>query len=298
MDIETLSTFINVARQGSFAAAARMVNIDPSLISRAIAGLEQELGLRLFQRTTRQMTLTEAGTLYLARVEAVLDELGDARDAALALNSSPHGRLRLSASVAFGQTCIVPLLGAFRERYPDIDLELILSDDNLDLVSEQIDLAIRLAPSIAGDIICAKLFDTRYRVCASPEYLSTAPQLRGPEDLGAHDAILFTLKDFRTRWTFRDQAGENIDIPVKGHITLSTALAVHETMLAGLGPALLPNWLVDEDIAQGRCVHLFPNYDVTATTFETAAWFIYPSRQFLPNKVRVAIDFLREYLTG
>jgi DNA-binding transcriptional LysR family regulator len=296
MEIDTLTTFINVARHGSFAAVARTSNIDPSLISRAVAGLENELGFRLFQRTTRKMALTEAGALYLARVEAVVDELGDAHDAALALSSTPQGTLRLSASVAFGQTLIVPQLRKFRKTYPDIALELILSDDNLDLVEQQIDLAIRLAPSIDNDVICSKLIDTHYRVCASPDYLSTASPLSAPEDLSAHDALLFSLKDFRTRWIFRDRAGETTDISINGHITMTTALAIRDAMLAGLGPALLPNWLVDDDIAQGRCVQLFPDYDVTATTFETAAWFIYPSRQFLPNKVRVTVDFLRQHI--
>jgi len=297
MDSDTLKTFITVARQGSFAAAAQIIEIDPSQVSRVIAGLEKELGVRLFQRTTRHMALTEAGALYLSRVDSIVDELADARDQALAVNAAPRGHLRLTASVAFGQVCLVPLLAEFRTTFPDIVLELLLTDDNLDLIANRIDLAIRLAPCINKDLICAKLFDTRYRVCASPGYQSLASPIRTPLDIAQHESVRFTLPDFRTRWLFRDQASTIIEVPVKGGIVLSNALAIRECMLDGLGPALLANWLVDDDIRAGRCLDLFPDHEVTATSFDTAAWLIYPSRRFLPNKVRVVIDFFRRHLT-
>jgi DNA-binding transcriptional LysR family regulator len=216
MDSQVLRTFIAVARHGSFAAAARSVDTDPSLVSRAIAGLENELGVRLFQRTTRQMTLTEAGGLYLNRIEAVVAEIDHARDDALAVASCPRGTLRITASVAFGQTCLVPLIAEFRATFPEVNLELILSDDNMDLVASRIDLAIRLAPSIEGDVICTKLFDTRYRVCASPDYILKAPAIRKPQDLSAHDSVLFALPEFRSRWLFRRPDGKTAQVPVKG----------------------------------------------------------------------------------
>ncbi len=298
MDIKVLHTFIAVARQGSFAAAARRADVDPSLVSRSIAGLEKELGIRLFQRNTRQMTLTEAGEVYLNRVEAVIDELADAREESFALSSGPKGTLRMTASVAFGQTCIVPLIADFRSAFPDVELELMLTDENLDLVANRIDLAIRLAPSLGTDMICAKLLDTHYRVCASPGYLSKSLPVHRPEDISDHDSLLLALPEFRTRWLFRNADGKISTIPVKGGIVISNALAIRESMLAGLGPALLANWLIGDDIANGRCMDIFPDYEVTATSFDTGAWLIYPSRAFLPNKVRVAIDFLRQHLAG
>ncbi len=296
MDSRVLRTFIEVAHHGSFAAAARSIDMDPSLVSRAIAGLEGELGLRLFQRTTRQMTLTEAGALYMRRIEAVLDELDHARDEALAVSSGPRGTLRITASVAFGMTCLTPLIGDFRAAFPEVRLDLALSDENLDLVAEGIDLAIRLAPSIESDVICAKLFDTRYRVCASPDYISRAAPFRTPGDISHHDTLLFSLPGFRSRWLFRGPDGDTIQAPVSGGIMMSNALAIRTCMLAGLGPALLPDWLICEAIAAGRCVDVYPGHEVTATSFATAAWLIYPSRRFLPDKVRVAVDFLRSRL--
>ncbi|WP_414562255.1 MULTISPECIES: LysR substrate-binding domain-containing protein [unclassified Anabaena] len=293
MDLNNLRIFIEVARSGSFAAVARNRNIDPSSVSRAIAALEHELGLRLFQRSTRRIALSEAGNLYFGRIEALVDELDHARDEALAVSASPVGTLRLTASVAFGHKCIVPLLPEFRALFPDLKLELLLSDTILDLVSERIDLAVRLGPSIDIGMFGIKLFNTRYRVCVSPTYLKQAQPLHVPDDLRNHKCLLFTLPNFRSRWLFRDRNGMVNEVPIDGDVVISNALTLRDCAIAGMGPVLLANWLIDKDITQGQLIDVFPNYYVTATDFETAVWLLYPSRVYLPNKVRTMVDFLR-----
>jgi DNA-binding transcriptional LysR family regulator len=293
MELDQLRLFVEVARRGSFAAAARDRVVDPSFVSRMIAALETELKVRLFQRTTRRLALTEAGDLYLGRVEPLLDDLEHARDEVLAISGGPAGTLRLTASVAFGRQCLVPLLPEFRARFPQLKLEVLLSDTNLDLVAERVDLAVRLAPRLDTNLIGVKLCDTRYRVCATPEYLKKSRPLRRPQDLTSHRCLLVTLPEFRTRWLFRNQAGEVIRVPVDGDLVVSNPLALRDCVLAGMGPALLANWLIDEDLAAGRLLDLFPRHRVTATDFETAAWLVYPSRAYLPNKVRATIDFLK-----
>lgn len=298
MDLRTLDLFTHVARRGSFAAVAKERNLDPSVISRAIADLEGELGLRLFQRTTRSMRLTEAGDLYLARIEPLVAELAQAREAAARGAGTPRGLLRMTASVTFGQTRIVPLLGAFKARYPDLVIECLFSDANVDLVADRIDLAVRLAPTIEGDLIAAKLMDTHYRLVASPAYLAAHPPLARPADLAAHRVLLFNLRAYRTRWLFRDAEGREEAVPIAGDITLAPAGSLLTAALSGLGPALLPDWLVSEAIAAGGLVDVLPAHQATATTFDTAAWLVYPSRSYLPSKVRVMADFLREKLAG
>ncbi len=297
MDLANVRLLLEVARRGSFAAAARANDIDPSSVSRLVAQAEAELGLRVFHRTTRQLSLTEAGEVYLGRIDGLLDELEMAREQAQGVSATPAGTLRLTTSVAFGQHCLLPLLPEFRRRFPDLALELMLTDANLELVAERIDLAIRLGASVSGDVVCAKLTDTRYRVCASPDYLAAAPALRRPADLGAHPCLLFALPDFRDRWRFRDRAGVTQEVAVTGNLVMSNALALRDAARAGLGPALLADWLVDADIAAGRLVDVFPAFAAAATSFDTAAWLVYPSRAYLPNKVRVTIDFLRERLS-
>ncbi len=294
MNLADLALLLDVARLGSFAAVARARNVDPSSIGRAISGIEDELGVRLFERTTRRMELTEAGDLYLARVGPTLEELQRAREEARSIRSEPRGTLRLSASVTFGQRVIVPLLGGFRTSFPGIKVEAVFTDANVNLIADRIDLAVRLAPQVTGDLIVTKLRDTRYMVVASPGYLSAAPRLAHPRDLSGHRVILFPFQPFRSHWLFRDETGAQLEQPVDGDLILSPAGALRDAAVAGLGPALLADWLVAADIAEGRLVHCLDAWSVTATTFDTAAWLVYPSRSYLPGKTRAMIDFLRQ----
>jgi DNA-binding transcriptional LysR family regulator len=298
MDIETLRIFVRVARRGSFAVVARDCGTDPSSISRAISALEDELQVRLLQRSTRRMTLTEAGVKYLARVEPLLEELDQAKDDVLVTSAQPIGTIRVTASVSFGQKCIAPLLPRLREEFPDLGIELVLTDANLDLVSEGIDLAVRLGPSPDSTLIGVKLADTKYRVCASPTYLANARQqkrsLKIPADLSAHRCLLLNLPDYRSRWLFRNSDGALNEVAVDGDVLISSPLVLLTCAVNGMGPALLADWMIKDELASGALVELLPEYEVTATDFETAAWLLYPSRTYLPRKVRVMIDFLRQ----
>lgn len=188
-----------------------------------------------------------------------------------------------------------------RKAFPELRVELLLTDVNLDLVSEGVDLAVRLGPSLDTGLIGVRLFNTRYRVCVSPSYLESCGQqgkpLALPADLSKHKCLLLNLPDYRSRWLFRDQNGTIDTISVHGDIIISNPLVLTACALDGMGPALLANWLVDEALANGTLVDPFPGYAVSATDFETAAWLLYPSRAYLPNKVRVMIDFLRKSFT-
>jgi len=297
MDLSHLRIFAHAARRGSFAAAARDLDMDASVVSRAVAALEAELGARLLQRTTRTMALTEAGQAYLARVEPLLDELDRARDEAASARTEPVGTLRLTASVAFGEACLMPLVPDMRARFPRLKLEMLLTDANLDLATERIDIALRLAPEPRADLIGVKLFPTRYRVVASPAYLAREGRPAAPAEVAARATIVFALPVFRSRWLFR-RDGRMEDVPVRGEIAISSGLAIRHAVLDGLGLALLPDWLVGRDLAAGALVDVFPAHEVTATSFDTAAWLLYASRQYVPKKVRLMTQFLRERLTG
>jgi DNA-binding transcriptional LysR family regulator len=293
---EDLDLLVAVARRGSFAAVAKERDLDPSSVSRTIADLEEELGIRLFQRTTRKLSLTEAGDLYLQQIEPLVDEFERARDVAASTTGSPRGLLRMTTSETFGHIRIVPLLKEFRALYPDLKLECLFTDANLDLVADRVDLAVRLGPTIEGNLIAAKLMDTHYRVVASPDYVRAMP-LAAPTDLLSHRVLLFNIRAFRSRWIFRDARDQDFEVPIDGDVTLSPAGSLRTAALHGMGVALLPNWLVDDDIAKGALVNCFPTHRVTATTFNTGAWLVYPSRSYLPNKVRVMIDFLRKKMS-
>jgi DNA-binding transcriptional LysR family regulator len=292
-----LKTFVDVARLGSFAHAARELNLDPSSVSRTVAALESELGVRLFQRTTRKLSLTEAGHLYLARVAPLVDELELARDEALAIskgiNNQAQGTLRMTSSVAFGVTQLTPLLPEFHRQHPQLKVELLLTDSNLNLVNERIDLAVRLGAQFEGDAVLTKLMRTRYRVCASPSYIAKYGAPKTPADLAKHRCLLLTLPEFRHEWHFKDAKGKIQSVSVDGDIIISSPLALRRCAIDGMGPVLLTDWLANEAIADGTLVDLFPHLHATATSFDTGVWLLYPTRAYLPLKVRVMVDFLK-----
>jgi len=296
MDLEVIRLALKVRRHGGFAAVARLHDEAPSQISRTISALEAELGFRLFQRTTRRFSVTEAGEAYLQRVEPLLEGMDEAGHAAQALTAEAMGVLRLTASVAFGARRLVPLMGAFQDQHPKVSVELVLTDATVDLVAGGMDLAVRLSPTFAGDLIGVRLLSTRYRVCATPDWVRAAPPLRAPGDISTVSCLLFDLHDYRRRWTFRGADGRVETCPVAGRLVISSAYALYEAVRQGLGPALLPDWLIDADLASGALVDLFPDHDVAATTFDTSAWLLYPSRAFLPSKTRAMIDFLKQRL--
>ena len=297
MDTEQLKTFVDVIDQGSFAAVARQRNVAPSAVTRAVAGLEQTLGVRLLQRTTRRLALTEAGEAFLLRAREALALLDEASEAARDRSGQAHGRVRLTTSVTYGQHLLLPLLPALHREHPGLSLDLQFSDQVVDLLAERVDLALRLGPPTDSSLVGLQLQAMRYRVCASPDYLARHGRPATPAELGHHDCLRFPLPGFATLWRFREGGAGPVEaVPVKGWLTLSPALALHQAARDGLGPVLLAEWLVAEDLAAGRLVDLFPQHEVTASHFDSAVWLLYPSREHLPLRVRVLIDFLKARL--
>lgn len=298
MDLSVLQTFIEVMRQGSFTAVAKERNIDPSSVSRSISGLEKELGVRLFQRTTRHLAPTEAGMTYFNRIEPLMEQMQQAVELVTEASGQPKGTLRITASVSFGIKCIVPLLAEFEATYPDVSLDLLLTDSRLDLVTERIDLAVRLGKLKDSTLIAQKLMSTKYAVCASPDYLKQQGQPYQPEDITQHNCLLFPFPGFSTHWIFKNHQKEIAKIPVKGRTVISNAIGIQQCALAGMGLALLPHWLTNKELESGSLIKVLPSYDVTATDFQTSAWLVYPSKSYIPLKVRVFIDFLKKNMAN
>lgn len=284
--------FVDVARAGSFAVVARERGVDPSSVSRAIAALEARIRTRLFQRTTRSLALTEAGELYLARAPAIIAAATRLLDESASVRSDPVGLVRLTASVAFGQACLVPLLPAFAAQFPRVTLDLALTDTKVDLVADRVDLAIRLGVDGDVGVLSKRLFATRYHVVASPDYVATHGWPDTPQALSGRDCLLYALPDFRSRWRFRTAAGEEEDVAIGGRFVMSNALALRRAARDGCGPALLADWLIDDDIASGALIDLFPEHRVAASGFETAAWLLWAGGDYLPRKTRAVMKLL------
>ncbi len=296
MDVATLELFIDVMQQHSFAAVARRRNVDPSSVSRAIAKLERDLDLRLFQRSTRKLQPTEAGQLYFDRVFPAVAELAAAQQQALAVSQAPRGTLRVTAPAVFAEKRLMPLLPEFARRYPELRVELLLVDAYLDLIAERIDVAIRVGALRDSAYRLQKLRSMEFFICAGPGYVAEHGVPERPEEIVDHSCLLFPRRDHSLSWLFKDGAGEVTEILIQGQYLMTNSAAIRECAIANMGLTLLPDWLVEQDIATGQLVRLFRNYTVTATDFNSAVWLLYPSQAFLPRKTQVWIGHLVETL--
>lgn len=292
ISLSALKCFSDVASAGSFAAVARKRQVDPSIVSRTIAGLEQAVGFRLFDRTTRRLNLTEAGSIYLQRSLTLVAELDAARHEASDALTQPSGLIRITASTAFGVHWLTPRLHRFMAAFPNIAIEAMLTDAVVDIAAERIDLALRLAVRPSGDLVATRLMATRYRVVASPAYLDGADRLAGPGDLADRQCLLLTLPGYRSMWSFR--RGESLEhVAVQGRLAISSPAAVRRAALDGMGPALLADWMVEADLRAGALVDLLPEWEATAADFDTAAWILFPSNAYVSRKVRALVDYLK-----
>jgi len=296
MDTHDLETLMCVIHLGSFAAAARELQVDPSSISRTVAALEAELGARLFQRSTRRLAVTEAGAVFAQRLGPLLEELQQARLAAVDATGQARGTLRVSVSNTFGLGRIVPLLPAFCRAHPALDIELMLTDAVVDLVAERIDIAVRSGALQDSTLVALPLLRTRYRAVASPRWLRDRPKPpRTPQDLRHCDCLSFSLPGFRDRWLFaRSDDGPWTTVDVRSRMLMTNGLALRECALAGQGVSLLPDWLIDADIAAGRLIDVFPRHRASFVDAPTGIWLVYPSRSYVPAKVRAFIGFMRQ----
>jgi DNA-binding transcriptional LysR family regulator len=296
MQFEDLIILRHVREIGSFAGAARALDMDPSAVSRTVASTEAHLGVRLFERTTRALKETEAGTRYLDRVLPLLDEADAAKAEATDSQQQPTGTLRLSTSVAFAHMCVLPHLAEFRQTFPKVAMTLLPTDRNVDLVGERIDLAFRLAAAPEGDLVSSRICKTRYHVVASPAWVARFGAPKHPTDLGSMDVLRLELPGYLTKWRFRNDAGDEVHADVQGPLIIDSPVSLAQAARDGLGPALLADWMIARDLEEGRLLDLFPEWQATATDFDTGVWALYPSRQYLPGKTRAALDFFRPRL--
>jgi DNA-binding transcriptional LysR family regulator len=298
MDTEHLKVFVEVVQQGSFAAAARKFDVDPSIITRAIAALEKDLGLRLLERTTRQLLLTSAGKVYHESASKLLQDMQQAADEARDLVDTPAGIVRVTTSVTYGYTVVLPMLPALREAYPALEIDLLLSDEIVDILAEGIDVALRLRQDSDTSLVGTRLARIRYHVCASPEYVNHHGRPRTPAELAAHDCVRCSLRGYRTQWKFRAAAGAVEAVNIRGWLVCSNSLALQRAALDGVGPTLLADWQAGADLAAGKLIDLFPDHEVTPTDFDNAVWLLYTSRAYVPKRVRAFVEFMKQRIRG
>jgi len=294
MNVDLLKIFADVAQKGSFSEVARVNDVNPSSISRSITALEDELKLRLFHRNTRNVNLTEAGKVYYDRVLPLIEELENSRLLASDIEKVPNGVLRVSSPVSYAELAIVPVLPEFLELYPEISIDLILTDSKLDLLSDNIDVSIRLGTLNDSSLIAYKFSPMISFICASPNYIGKYGNPDSIDDLRNHNCLKLSMPDFPAKWKFRDSVGKITEIEVSGNVTTSNALALKTCALNDIGITMQACWMVVNEINDGSLINLFPEYDVTMAGWDAGAWLLYPSRRYLPLKVRAFVDFIKK----
>lgn len=282
-----MACFVEVAHRRSFAQAASRLGLHVSGVSRAVNALETRLGVRLLQRTTRQVELTEAGRSHLARCEALLAELAEAEAAASASGGTLRGRLRASIPSGFGLAHIAPRIGDFVALHPELELDLHLSNRNVDLVEEAFDVAIRVGELRDSRLVARRLGDSRRILVASDAYLARAGLPRRPADLERHACLVLDVGAIADRWElFRRGAHETVRVPAR--LRSNNALALLDACRAGAGIALLPQFVVAADLAAQRLARVLGAW----AAVEQGIYAIYPGNRFIPAKVRAFVEFV------
>ena len=290
-DFSDVWACVRVVDTGSFSEAARQMGTTKANISKQVANLERNLHAKLLNRSTRKLGLTEAGRAIYQNALRLLEEARALEATAAGLQTGPGGTLRVSASMAFGTTCLAGLLPAFMERYPDIRVVLSLTDRYVDLVEENIDVALRLASRIDMlSVVARPIASIRYVLVAAPAYLEQHGTPQGIEDLAMHRCLTFGAAGALVIWQF-DGAGGTGSVKVDGALAANSSVALHLAMLRGGGIALLPAYVVGEDLRSGAAVQLLPGLAPQGFS-GNQLYAVYLENRFLPPKVRVFIDHL------
>jgi DNA-binding transcriptional LysR family regulator len=289
----SIAAFVSVVENGGFAAAARHLNVSRTMVSNHIQELEDRLGARLLNRTTRRVSLTEIGRQYYDRSTHFLAEIDEADREAGALQATPRGRLRVYCHPILARF-IAPVVTAYLRDNPAVSVDLRRGDQMIDLLEEGFDLAIRLNVPPDSSLMVRRLTDWRYVLCCSPSYLETHPEPTSPADLSAHNCLRYAFYPFGDEWRFIDPDGGPLAVRVAGNLVTSDTELRRHAVVAGLGLALIPPFAIDEELRAGSLVPLLRNY----RTPELSIAAIYPHRQHLAAKVRVFIDALAKLFAG
>lgn len=283
-EIEVLRTFVTAARLGSFAHAARQLNLSPAMVGRRIQALEAQYQLKLIERTTRSQRLTEQGRRFLGRAEAVLEAAEALSECAE--TGDLNGRIRLTAPTTLGARRLPGIIARFTEDHPGVVFEMSLSDRRVDLVTEGFDLAIRVGELPASSLVARRIGTYRFALVGAPDYVARHGAPRHLADLTRYRCIINLNLVPRNRWIFVDSEGQRVTVDVSGAIEVDSGEAQRLLAVDGAGLAYLPASLVDDDIAAGRLLSLLPDWPLPTLPIHT----VHPSRHLVPRRVRTFIE--------
>jgi DNA-binding transcriptional LysR family regulator len=287
---ESMRIFAKVVEKGSFAGAAARLHYSAGMVSEHVKALEERLGARLLNRTTRKLSLTEVGRTYYERCTRILADLEEAEQAASDLHAAPRGELRVNASPSFGMMQLAPAISDFTARFPSVSVELTLSDRMVDLIDEGFDLAVRVEPLPDSSLIARQLTPVRLAICAAPSYIARHGSPRTPADLAKHNCLTLTGPSHFQQWFLPGSTGDPADVFPAGNLRSNSAGVLMCAALAGHGLICLPSYIAGDALRSGRLVSVLNEYPTPTFTLRA----LYPSNRHLSAKVRGFVDFLAE----
>jgi len=282
-----MEMFVRIVETGNFSAVARQLGTTQPTISKQLTALEKQLRTRLLNRSTRSLSLTEAGATYYERCRRIIDEVRDAEGALGQLQSALAGTLHVNGSIALGQIFLAPLVLRFQRQYPELAIELSLSDRYIDLVEEGVDVAVRIGRLADSNLVARRLGSTRRVLVATPAYLAAHGTPKRPEDLAHHSCLLYAYLSSGNEWTFKGPEGE-IRVRVQGNFKANNGEAIRQALLANVGVAMSPDWLIHDKLESGEVVALLPEFAPPPLDINA----VYPSGRHVSTKVRTFIEFL------
>lgn len=291
--LSSMNVFVRVAKAGSFAGAARDLGISRAMATKHIMHLEKALDTRLFNRTTRSLSLTEVGASYLGRCQQVLLDVDEMESAITHLQAEPRGVLKISAPPVIGATHIAPALAEFLKINEDLSVEMILKGSHVDLIDEGVDIAIFLGKLQDTSLVARKLASSSLVVCGAPAYFERYGTPEEPEDLVDHSCLVNWAIPPRDRWKFRGVLGDR-EVKVSGRMQANVADPIRVAANKGLGLVMLPNYIVGRDIEKGKLQVVLEQYRISPLEIHA----VYPHRKYLSAKVRDFLDFLQGWLPG
>lgn len=292
--LDDIAIFIQVVESKSFTAAANKLGISKPVVSKNVSRLEDKLSTRLLNRTTRRLSLTEAGRIFYDRCKKGLDEIHDAQAQITSLMETPKGHLRVNAPMSFGILHLSRLLPSFQQRYPDISIDMNLDDRSRDEVEEAFDVSVRITNLPDSSMIARRIAPCRHVVVASPRYLERYGKPAKPEDLVKHNIVVYTYQSSATQWHFESADNQPVSTSVSGATQINNSLAIREVILQDMGIARMPTFIAGKDIQEGRLVPLLKNYHM----LEVSIYLTYQHREYVSPKVRAFIDFMAAHFDG
>ncbi len=289
--LQSMELLVLAVREGSFSAAGRRAGLSPASVSRHIGDLEATLGVQLLNRTTRHLALTEAGRVYAQRAEQILHSIDDAAAAALALQKAPRGTLRVHSRTLFGMTVLTPLLPRFQKLYPELKVELSLSERRPQLREQEFDVDLQIAAPSDPGLMQRRLLASERILVAAPDYVARMPAVRVPADLARHNCLTYWLGPEEVVWKLMHKR-KLTEMTVPSSFSSNNGHVLIQLACMGHGIALLDDYTVASELAGGQLVRLLPDYRVTNSTFDEGIYASFLQTNYLPEKIRVFLDFL------